>query len=137
VDAPAFGVTADDSAKLAGVLTLELVDLGTNGGDKGLGALKLGKNTAVESSGNSAINLGDRSSHLGAIDDDSGGSRSGGGGSSLGDSLGGLGNLGGLGSRSSGGSSSGSRSSNRNGGRSRLDHVICYTLMSKVFLSCF
>ena len=130
------------------MLALELIHLGTDRSKNGLGALKLGKNAAVKSGRNRTIDLRCRSSgNLGAINND--GSRGGGDRSRLGGGGGGgLGSLGGsrcLDSLDCGRSSSSrcgdGRRCDRGSGsgrrRSRLDHVVGYTLMSKVFLSCF
>jgi hypothetical protein len=117
--------------KLASVLALQLVDLGANGGKNGLSTLKLGKNTAVESGANGAIELGDRSRSLDTVNSGCGSSDRGGDRGSLGSS----GCLRHLGSGSGSGRSS--RARNSRGRRNRLDHVIGYTHMNKVFLSCF
>lgn len=55
------------SAKLTGVLALKLVHLRAKRTKESLGALKLGKNAAVKSSGNSAVNLGDGGRSLSAV----------------------------------------------------------------------
>ena len=129
--------------KLTGVLALELVHLGTNRSNKRLSALKLAQHADVESRRDRTLDLGDGSGGLTLNNRSSGnnGHSSGGGlRGSLGSSLG-LGDLGcgsGRSSRSRSDGSSDRRSSSgrrRRRRRSRLDHVIGYTLMSKVFLS--
>jgi hypothetical protein len=108
--------------KLAGVLALQLVNLRADRSQKSLGALKLGKNTAVKSGGNRAVDLGNGGGDLGALNSGSGSCNRGSrlrclGSRSLGSSR--LSRLG------RGGSSRGcGRSGNRGGRRrrSRLNH---------------
>jgi hypothetical protein len=115
------------------MLALQLVDLRANGGKNSLSTLKLGKNAAVESGTNRAVELSDGSRSLDTVNSRSGsgsGNRGGGGGT-----LGSSGCLSCLGRGRGSSGSSGARNSGRR--RSRLDHVIGYTHMNKVFLSCF
>jgi hypothetical protein len=120
------------------MLALELIHLGTDRSKNGLSALKLGKNAGVKGGANRAIDLSNGSRNLSTLDDGSrSGHRSRLGGSGL-RSLGSSRGLGGL-SRSGGNGCGSGRRCDRSSGRrrSRLDHVVGYTLMSKVFLSCF
>jgi hypothetical protein len=126
--------------KLTGMLTLKLIDLRADGSKNCLSTLKLSKNTGVKSSANRAIELSNRSRSLSTINGGGGG----GGGHTHGSGVGGLGGLGSSRSlgrlgcgRSSGRGGRSSRARNSSRRRSRLDHVIGYTHMSKVFLSCF
>ena len=108
--------------KLAGVLALKLVDLRADRSKKGLSALKLGKDAAVKSSGNRAVDLGNRGGGIGALNG-GGRSRNRGGLGSLGSGSLGSSRLGRLGGGSSNGGCGGGRSGNRGGRRrSRLNH---------------
>jgi hypothetical protein len=117
------------------MLALQLVDLRANRGENSLSTLELGKNAAVESGANGAVELSNGSRSLDTVNSGCGSGGSDRGGLRSLRSSRGLGSL----SRSScgGSSSNGSSRARSSGRRSRLDHVIGYTHMSKVFLSCF